>query len=1504
MRRLVFVGVMILFVVVPIQTASAQRNRMMRTPMYDPNRITPGVDRSIQVALTEAQSLIEQKQYAEAVTRLQSVLDYPEDFFVGKDFKPTGAIQGGVKAEVNRKLANLSTEGLAAYELHIGTSVRSLLNDVVKANDYDKLTEIVSRYQMTSAGFDAMQLLVAYAFDHDELIEAARLCERMLTHPRATAEVTGPLLLRTAFAWYLAGQPERSHAAIKRLVKLESPTAWKIAGRPIESLAEDGDLVAWCKKHFGPQPPPRSLPVRDWDVPRGGVTGNEVATAACAVGGGDWSVSMLKTIRLQGDAEANQKLKDAFDRSIRQLQRSMNEDNRTIVLSGVPLVAKDTVIYRTLNDVTAVDLRTGEMRWRSSLPDGMLKWFVQSSNAELENEPVTTPVNLRWYLRFKLYRDQLSGLLSTDGKNVYAVEESDSQFEMSRLPRQRLGEPMSLGTTNKLVAYELNGGRIAWVAGGPRGTPPVDLSGVFFLGPPVPYEGRLYCLVEVRDELHLLALFQDGKSVQVEWSQALVATQESGAFPSTRRQSGLMPVVSAGMIVCPLAGGAIVAFDLRTQQLEWGYSYEVRRSRMTRDGFDMVTPVVVEDETGRWVDGSPLVENGRVIVTPRDSEEVHCLDLIDGRLLWKRPRDYGLYVACITSEAVVVVRRSQVVAYSLADGTEFWSEPIEIPEPSGRGVRVGSRYLLPLSTGEIATLDLASGRVLGRSRLPNGQVPGSLVVGSETLVSRGLHELIGFRSQSRVESLIAQRLSTNPKDAEALALRGELRLHNGETQSAILDLRESLRQKADPRVKQVLAGTLLSSLAKDLPQFLLIAPELETLTEDPDQRIEFLRLYVQALTQSGDRVGVVKQLFRLAAIRQLRDEPTKSSPGYSISPRQKIRSQLLEMYEQSTFTERGMIVSVFEAELEAALRSTDRDANVASFVRLTEGHPAANSLLRRLIESDFVWSMPIAKTRVLEQLTKSRDKTIAAFATARLASQALADKSPLDALGWIDDLRGDLASQPALGKQTGRDLANSWSSREDVRQAMLPPYEWPSGDIDLQREPTRIGRSGFPVDVVTQVGRHFQGWSFEVDSANGQLIARDASLRTAWELPMAPLAEIPLSHPSLMHIRGRYLVITAGAWLAVLESTNSNQVPTLLYEKSLRATLMSERRRESTPERRLLPNGRLYQSISDARGPAGFLIGLSDEAIFYQMDSRLYAADLNTGDVLWHRVGSEFARSDATVDTSLVLHASNNDAILVNPLDGTVRARRKGWLEEKIIWFRGTRRLSLRTEGLDQRRVFEMRDVETDRIIWQTSHPAGTTRTIVGNDEIALLEPTGKLTILHLDSGDSRMSTDVPITRTFATEGVLAVQKYADQYIVIGGTPSKRLEVAVVTPLEFGPASEMAFTVDGVVCGCDQKSGRVNWSMPVAQLAFNRSQMANQPVLVLAARQGEIERQATHSLSAVVLDKRTGKLIYETQEPLPLNGRGVQIVPMVDDQKVIVDFQLWSLELGFGRAAK
>src|SRR5690606_12166892 len=93
------------------------------------------------------------------------------------------------------------------------------------------------------------------------------------------------------------------------------------------------------------------------------------------------------------------------------------------------------------------------------------------------------------------------------------------------------------------------------------------------------------------------------------------------------------------------------------------------------------------EDDNRWLDSAPIISDRCVLLSPQDSDELHCLDLIDGTVLWKQPRGEGLYVAAVYDGQVVVVDRMRVRALDLRDGRPVWQEATPIPVPSGRGFR-------------------------------------------------------------------------------------------------------------------------------------------------------------------------------------------------------------------------------------------------------------------------------------------------------------------------------------------------------------------------------------------------------------------------------------------------------------------------------------------------------------------------------------------------------------------------------------------------------------------------------------------------------------------------------------------------------------------------------------------------------------------------------------------------------------------------------------------------
>ena len=96
-------------------------------------------------------------------------------------------------------------------------------------------------------------------------------------------------------------------------------------------------------------------------------------------------------------------------------------------------------------------------------------------------------------------------------------------------------------------------------------------SDTFFLGPPLPLRGQLYVMAEIKDEIRLLAL--DGATGNLLWSQQLAMVESNITQDPVRRLAGVSPSYADGVLICPTGAGCVVAVDLASRSLLWGYIY-------------------------------------------------------------------------------------------------------------------------------------------------------------------------------------------------------------------------------------------------------------------------------------------------------------------------------------------------------------------------------------------------------------------------------------------------------------------------------------------------------------------------------------------------------------------------------------------------------------------------------------------------------------------------------------------------------------------------------------------------------------------------------------------------------------------------------------------------------------------------------------------------------------------------------------------------------------------
>src|SRR4029079_3674020 len=202
---------------------------------------------------------------------------------------------------------------------------------------------------------------------------------------------------------------------------------------------------------------------------------------------------------------------------------------------------------------------------------------------------------------------------------------------------------------------------------------------------------QLYALAEFAGEIRLVCL--DARTGGLDWKQHLAVFTEEPyhiTWDRSRRLAGASPSLAEGILVCPTSAGAVVAVDLATRTLRWGYQY--RRTDVTQfpagRGFRGQMVTTSNNTNGNWLDATATIADGCVILPPPESQQLHCLDLLSGKPRWSPiRRDDMLLVACIHDGKIILLGKNRVKAITLSDGKPAWTSEIKLDGETtvGRG---------------------------------------------------------------------------------------------------------------------------------------------------------------------------------------------------------------------------------------------------------------------------------------------------------------------------------------------------------------------------------------------------------------------------------------------------------------------------------------------------------------------------------------------------------------------------------------------------------------------------------------------------------------------------------------------------------------------------------------------------------------------------------------------------------------------------------------------------
>jgi len=1471
----------------------------------------PGVfatpDRTVLRLLGKARQLLGQDRYAEAVRCLGAILDSPEDYF----FQPekTDPVYRSLKSEAQRLLGEMPRRGRQLYELQYGARARRMLRDAAAAGDTFELGEVSRRFFHTQAGYEATLLLGLDHLNQGRPLAAALTLQR-LREASPSADQFEPMLSTTlATCWIRAGLPDKAWQALASLrARYPDQHTVTIAGEevllfPEGSVALEGliqrdealGLLAEEDNPLGKLASLVGLPATagprstdQWTMFRGNATRNGSASGSRPL------LSLLWAVRAT-EHPCVEALIDEFSREDR-------EENRPAIPALHALAVDDVVLMRTARTLVAVDLVSGKRIWEVPVDDPFEVLSDPAPETGFRRRP-----QLYQGLRLRVWGDATYGRMSSDGRCVFTIEDLGFGGVWANVPgvlvnAQRRGSKSTPGLSNRLAAYDVQTGKLKWHVGGEAEEYGLAQAGAFFLGPPLPLMDQLFVLAEVQGEIRLMSL--DRETGELLWSQPLADAERDVLNDPLRRLAGVSPSYADGVLVCPTSENAIVALELATRSLLWGYAYTPENERVMRQVMLFGVQAIPDpDPVGRWTDSSVILADGRVLLTPVESDQLHCLDLMDGKLFWKRPRQDDLYLACVYRDNVVLVGTDHVRALRLDDGEPAWeNRTVAFPEgsrPSGLGFLSGGLYYVPLTSAEVMAVDVAAGRPACVSKSRRGNVPGNLICYRDRIISQRADAVEAFYQLDALEKLVDRRLAENKDDAEALARKGEILWQEGKLDEAIGAFRRSLESAPDPNTRELLRAAWFDGLRLDFAAHRRRVEEIEELIDKPDQRAMFLRLMGVGLQSAGEFTAALESYLELIDLDQDHRGMERVERSLVIRRDRWIRGQLAALRGAATSEMRAEIDRAVQTRLKAAVEEEDAAA-LARFLEYFGSHPVAEdgrgALVRKLQASGRLLEAEL----LLRRQERSKDSRRAANAVAELAGMLRGAGRWRDSAVCYRRLKGQFADVACLDGESGKQVVDALPADDPVRLELEQVAPWPVGRVEVEiGSPKKTSVAAFAKSTVEYQGSpapFFSDSTIELHMNPPRFVARDGLGGEQWSLAVSELPRqqrfVFNRNPTRVAVCGHLLLVLMGSKMLAVDTLAGSDggPPRMLWVKDLDESV----REVTAGAKARIPVANLAAGMQPFRFAGGYRAAtdvpevLSEDLLCVTWFRNCVAVDPATGETLW-------VRQDVPPGSSVfgdheyvfVVPSEGTAATVLRALDGTLVGTREVSRRPERLTTIGRRVLVRRNSG--NRSVLELVDAWTGEKVWPSREfAADAALSLVDRQAVAVLERSGRFVLLDLTDGRALIEAELEPEPSLSSIFVLPS---ASGYVLItqaaAGDDHKDPN-RYVQPMR---GTQSAKINRGRVYAFDHRGNKL-WPAPVSvqDQFLPLDQPGRLPVLTFASvvTKRANNRRVEASTFILGIDKRNGRVILNKQ--LPGSTNCFQLCG--DPQRKMVDVQL------------
>jgi outer membrane protein assembly factor BamB len=1425
-----------------------------RPPLAPPPTGPVLAERSQVNQLLKARRLMLERRDREAAVLLGEIAAMDEHVF----YQPVTDVPlyRQLNTQAEQWLTELSVSGRQAYERQFGALARALLTAGVASGDTANLLEAERKYFCTQAGSEAAFLLATQHRTQGRFVQAALYLQRLRTRSPWADRFEPALSLELAICLDQSGMAEMARQQLRNLAAGLPEGRVEIAGRQQRLFAAEDDPLTWLRAITGPSPLSPQWPLfrrHAHGTPETDFDGPYLSGPALA--------AVVEDPFLAGLAA--------------EIQTAFVEERRAGLPTLNPLVIGSTAVVRSLTALQAFDLQTGQRLWEAPTLNGL--WYLLHLADEQQREQQRE--SLLNGLRQRLWDDPGFGTLSSNGRMVFALEDPAFAFDHRfRPPVVRPDGRRGIDTgvysrSNGLAAYDLKTGKRCWQAAGPECPPGDPLQGARLLGPPLPLGDQLLVVAEFAEQSLLCALdaatgrLLDQWVLDAMWEEELSEEDEEPQFNLTVAAAprGVSPVYADGLVICCTEKDRYVAVDLAARTVRWTFAAPLPSS--PEQG---VPPAQHRQQlrqqrglhADQWCDAGAVLADGRVLITPWERDELVCLNLSDGQLIWSAPREDGMYLAGVSGERVLIVGRGKAHALSLRDGKPCWPRPVPLPGgavPSGRGYLDAAQLYVPLTSAEVATIDLDRGCVVARSQSPDGVVPGNLAGGEGRVVSWGLDHLRSFDTLAvRLNQLSAVDPSPE-QDLDAFLDRTELLLYSGQLQPAIERLRVAHVRNPTDRGGQLLGTALLQAAGTGEAVPADWVAEAERSIADPKRRAEFLERLIAVWEQSGRNEEALDLLFRLAE-SPFEDDLRALSSVHTVRRSRLLQSSLLALLDRLPAERR----TTYEQRIAERLSSRSSAAQADLFAVHPLADPGRLEAARRYVAAE----NPLAAELALRPLLQHGDTRLRASATAQLADLLRAAGQTIEAARVYDHLNGPLADTVCLDDRTGGQLVAALAGDDPVRQWLAGRTPFPQAEpaVEVQPADPKAPQPPWgqnPLYVAADPGPFSPQVSADIDMQTKKLIGRDAAGTRRWEVELIPNPSNQPFWPNHYamnegHLVGNLLVVWLGARVVAIDTLAAGGQVRWTAESPANAQMHwwavphIQKRLQTQPGMRL-PRGQFAQPLV-----------ATAETVVFQHGRFLNAVDPASGELLWLRDDLP-AGCDLIGDNRVLLATppDSREAVALSMLDGRELGRRPMPELERRLVVSG--RFIVTWDEHDGGWELKRIDPWNSRPVWSQRFPDKTLVYPVERSEVAVLEPGGRLAIVDLEQG--RLRWESRIKAPADPESILVLRSDRRYLLVVNRKPPETDVPPHVQQVAAGQA-----TVDGLVYQFDADTGGECWNRDVSGQAIRLNYPMSAPALTFYRRWQTLERDANGNWRAqppvirtLAVDARSGTTLHESQ---------------------------------------